>query len=402
MSTVLRHVGWCPVCEGTFKVRSQLLVHHGYERPGYGYIVGDCFGVNRPPHELSPRTAEEYLSEAVVPRIREVEKWIQRLGPPGEPEQLSFDEYDPRSRQYVPGMKRRSEVKDYDWTNRLRRTREQAADELASLQKEAGRLETLIAEWRPQPLRTVEEEEEAHREVKAVQHARVSADREQRSAHALVNLQQQIDRAVKKQDSYDLIDLFCGAEQKVSGPLGRMAALTHEQVLKLVDRDEVWAALGFMRGREYLSRRDARQVEDQRGSGVAWPKPRAVSRETLAQVKTERAAKKQAKERAEIDSRHAQHVGWVEKALRAHNMKALMQAFLSAELPYDIGKKLPDKGRSQMIPLLGMDDLWVALGWVHRDGIYFDQGDFEKAIGAPYWDSDRFDPSGLFQWPPGF
>jgi hypothetical protein len=303
------------------------------------------------------------------------------------------------SRQYVPVMKRRSEVKDYDWTNRLRRIREQAADELASLQQEAGRLQTLIAEWRPQPLRTVEEEEAAHREVKAVQHARVSADREQRSAHALVNLQQAIDRAVKKRDTYELTDLFDRAYQKVTDPLGQASALTRDQVLKLVDRDEVWAALGFMRGREYLPRREAHQPSE---GAVVWPAPRAVPRETLAQMKGERAAKKQAKEQASIDSAHAQDAARVEKALRTRNMKALMQAFLGAELPYDLGRKLPDKGRSQMIPLLGMDDLWAALGWVHRDGAYFDRGDFEKAIGAPYYDSDRFDPSGTFEWPPGF
>jgi len=401
MSTVLRHVGWCPVCEGTFKVRNKLLVHHGYERPGHGYIVGDCFGVNRPPHELSPRTAEEYLSDAVVPRIRAVEKSIQHLGPPGEPKELFFDEYDRVSRQYVPVMKRRSEVKDYDWTNRLRRIREQAADELASWQKEARQLEKLIAEWQPQPLRTVEEEEAAHREVKAAQHSRVSADREQRSAHALVNLQQQIDRAVKKRDVYDLTGLYARAWEKVSGPLGREAELTRDQVLKLVDRDEVWGALGFMRGREYLPWREAEAMDKWR-TDIDWPEPRAVSRETLAQVKAERAAKKQAKEQASIDSAHAQHAARVEKALRTRNMKALMQAFLGAELPYDLGRKLPDRGRSQMIPLLGMDDLWASLGWVHPDGAYWSTKDFETAIGVPYYDNDRFDPTGVFEWPEGF
>jgi hypothetical protein len=39
---------------------SHLLVHHGYQRPGIGCIVGDCFAVGMPPHELSPVTAEEY------------------------------------------------------------------------------------------------------------------------------------------------------------------------------------------------------------------------------------------------------------------------------------------------------------------------------------------------------
>jgi hypothetical protein len=29
------------------------MVHHGYQRPGHGYIVGDCFGVGHQPYEKS-------------------------------------------------------------------------------------------------------------------------------------------------------------------------------------------------------------------------------------------------------------------------------------------------------------------------------------------------------------
>jgi len=47
--------GTCPVCFGDYVVhgKSPLMVHHGYERPGIGYIVGDCHGVNFPPFEVS-------------------------------------------------------------------------------------------------------------------------------------------------------------------------------------------------------------------------------------------------------------------------------------------------------------------------------------------------------------
>jgi hypothetical protein len=67
-------VGTCIVCNREIAVRetktgvrpdgaqlaAHLLVHHGYHRPGYGYIIGDCFAVKLPPHELSPYAAETY------------------------------------------------------------------------------------------------------------------------------------------------------------------------------------------------------------------------------------------------------------------------------------------------------------------------------------------------------
>jgi len=47
--------GTCPVCFGDYVVygKSPRMVHHGYERPGIGYIVGDCHGVDFPPFEVS-------------------------------------------------------------------------------------------------------------------------------------------------------------------------------------------------------------------------------------------------------------------------------------------------------------------------------------------------------------
>lgn len=58
MST--RYVGTCPVCDARYKVRGGVLVHHGFQRPGYGQIVGDCFAVHMEPHETSPHAAEKY------------------------------------------------------------------------------------------------------------------------------------------------------------------------------------------------------------------------------------------------------------------------------------------------------------------------------------------------------
>jgi hypothetical protein len=57
---------------------SHLLVHHGYHRPGYGYIIGDCYAVALPPHELSPHAAEVYRSFCAKMKL-EAEDYLRRL-----------------------------------------------------------------------------------------------------------------------------------------------------------------------------------------------------------------------------------------------------------------------------------------------------------------------------------
>jgi hypothetical protein len=49
----------CQVCERVQALtKDGVLVHHGYERPGHGWIVGDCFGVGHKPY-----TATDALEE---------------------------------------------------------------------------------------------------------------------------------------------------------------------------------------------------------------------------------------------------------------------------------------------------------------------------------------------------
>lgn len=60
--------GTCPVCFGDYVVSQpshvkgkQKMVHHGYQRPGIGYIVGDCHGVGFQPFELSCEGTKSWL-----------------------------------------------------------------------------------------------------------------------------------------------------------------------------------------------------------------------------------------------------------------------------------------------------------------------------------------------------
>jgi hypothetical protein len=74
-------VGTCIVCSreiavtkpGRLRVPADQpvfqLVHHGYRRPGDGFIVGDCFAVKLPPHEQASHAAEKYKGAAIGWRI---------------------------------------------------------------------------------------------------------------------------------------------------------------------------------------------------------------------------------------------------------------------------------------------------------------------------------------------
>jgi len=63
--------GTCPVCFGDYVVTSNhdarnkrvasKMVHHGYQRPGIGYIVGDCHGVGFEPFEISCEGTKSWL-----------------------------------------------------------------------------------------------------------------------------------------------------------------------------------------------------------------------------------------------------------------------------------------------------------------------------------------------------
>jgi hypothetical protein len=66
--------GACPVCFGDYVVygKAPRMVHHGYERPGIGYIVGDCHGVDFPPFEISCEGTKSF-HERLGQRLTQVE-----------------------------------------------------------------------------------------------------------------------------------------------------------------------------------------------------------------------------------------------------------------------------------------------------------------------------------------
>lgn len=54
-------IGTCAICSHHQVVRNGKMVLHGYHRPGYGYVIGNCFGVDYDPYETSAEACVAYI-----------------------------------------------------------------------------------------------------------------------------------------------------------------------------------------------------------------------------------------------------------------------------------------------------------------------------------------------------
>jgi hypothetical protein len=72
-------VGKCPVCFGDFIADKGGMVLHGYQRPGHGYLVGDCYGVNFPCLETSVEGSVAYLEKVLKPGLVDALASLGRL-----------------------------------------------------------------------------------------------------------------------------------------------------------------------------------------------------------------------------------------------------------------------------------------------------------------------------------
>ena len=265
METSTRYIGWCPVCQRDIKVRSGALVHHGYERPGKGYIIGDCPGVHHEPYEVGTGAADYYLRIYVIPNVRETSEYLNVLRSPSGPDQLAFEHYDIETRRVVrnrfngyPETLRLTRAEAdalqsrlpswdegrYDWARRLRIEIAQTESKLKFWRGEEDRIRGLIRDWAPQPLRTVQEEILRVTETRAERARQKQELREQRMAEALVSLQGRIDSAVRNRRPETIQHLFREGHNKLVQLSGY--ELKHEDVLRLVERDHVWRAFGLI------------------------------------------------------------------------------------------------------------------------------------------------------------
>ncbi len=159
-----RYIGTCPVCEGEHRLHRERMVHHGYRRPNTGSIEGDCPGVGYPPYEVSTEGTEHYL-ERVRVSLLQTQDFLARLTR-GEVDTIYVRDYSGNFERF-PKMKPITAADGYDFQQGIRNKIAETKYQVEGLQREAGRCERLIRDWRPRPIRTLEESVERESAAKA-------------------------------------------------------------------------------------------------------------------------------------------------------------------------------------------------------------------------------------------
>jgi hypothetical protein len=252
MPKTTRHLGTCAACEREIKVRDGKLVHHGYERPGIGYIVGDCLGVGYPPHELSPEVAQMLAEYAE----RDIERLGRMLDDLPNVETLPRHVYvgygggrlqDPYEWREVT----REDVDDYTWERLYRAREEKLKDSIAFWVEQRKRAEKLVRTWRPQPLRTVQEEQAQKRAAKAEREAAKLAKWEAETAKKVAYYQKRMGSALKKLERASthrkgvsmIVELYEDAASKVVDTM--RDRITYEEARDMLGFADVYAQIGL-------------------------------------------------------------------------------------------------------------------------------------------------------------
>ncbi len=235
MSTTTRHIGFCPCCAKDFKVRSNELVHHGYKRPGHGFIVGDCMGALRTPHELSPELAKDYR-RLICNALKATLKAVVNHSVATE---LTVSKRNYRTRE-DESYTITPEHHEWNWTftSRERNLQRKAKDLLVEL----DRITELVDTWELKALTTVEEEQAAKRDATAVREAKKVQAKHDKVLAQAAKYQKRIDSALKTKNSNTLAEIWESCQFKL---LEIDHSLTKAECLTLLERDNVWAAFGL-------------------------------------------------------------------------------------------------------------------------------------------------------------
>lgn len=153
--------GLCPVCFGDYVVTSHhdarnkrvttKMVHHGYERPGVGYIVGDCHGVGFEPFEVSCEGTKSWLGvlKQTLARTKDLLNGVDKLESVSVVTGTKYTGYG-RRRVALPEYKviKRGEL---GFDREIEILRGKYERQIESLKRDIATYTKHIADWKPQP-----------------------------------------------------------------------------------------------------------------------------------------------------------------------------------------------------------------------------------------------------------
>ncbi len=247
--TKTRFLGNCQLCEGDFKLHESKMVHHGYERPGDGYIHGDCPAVGADPYEVSCDLLKKMIP-GLKWQLENLNAWLLKLQS-GVVLELSETQRKFFPLQIVTIQVYASVTETYRW-NRLEEWEiSNVRSRIHQVEGTIRRFEQRVADWKPLPIRTIEELELKNRLAKAEREAQLAQIREDKVQDKIVSLQKRIDSAARRNKVTSLLGLYLEGMEKVLLPSGydkktESFRMSRSDVLKRVDRDLVWEKLGFL------------------------------------------------------------------------------------------------------------------------------------------------------------
>lgn len=179
--TTTRFLGHCQICEQEQKLHKGVLVHHGYKRPGWGEIVGDCYGVAFLPYEMSCELLKEYLPK-VVSQLEGQHDFLTKLTSGQvthliEMRRIGFGGSRFETEEFVAGV-----TEPYLWARTIEHRISEVRYSIRQLEAEVSRIQRRITEWKLMPIRTIEEEQAAKRAAKVVRDAEREAKRQEKAA----------------------------------------------------------------------------------------------------------------------------------------------------------------------------------------------------------------------------
>ena len=244
---VTRHVGMCPVCEATQKLTTDAIdgvqggelkmVHHAFTREGDGSgIQGGCFAVGAAPYEVSCAATKAYRT-MVQQKLDGALAYLARLEN-GEIETLTVYEWSCTEGRKVPRTYTKANT---SFNMVLNQEISAQKSRVRGLTDEVARVTALIIEWRPQPLRTVEEVEGAKAAEKAAIKADKAAAKAAKVAAKIASYQKRLDSAVAKRKPAIIAEIFESAFRYGREDLN----LSKTEALKPLQRDHVFAAFGL-------------------------------------------------------------------------------------------------------------------------------------------------------------
>jgi len=131
--------GSCPICFSNVKLSGgREIVLHGYQRPGYGFIQGSCYGVGYEPFEVSVKGVSDYLTQKLEPGLKAAEKRLASLQS-GKIETIIY-----RKKVIKPG--------DSEWDRVLASTIDTCEREIKDIAHEIKSFEKLRSNWKERPL----------------------------------------------------------------------------------------------------------------------------------------------------------------------------------------------------------------------------------------------------------